>query len=335
MATDNTPISHTRTSSHFKSNDQKLFKRIKKWVGPCLSILIFCLAAWFLHEELGSISRDIILSQLHAISWFDIISALCCVIGSYFCLTLYDVLALRHLKIHVPIKKTFMTAFIAYAVGHNVGFSAISGGAVRYRIYTLHDLSTSDIAKLTFFISITFTIGISFLFGIALQLASTEQTDILKLHPFILQIISFLLICYPLIYIVGTFFIRSPLQFYRWKLQLPHAKIAIGQMVISLIELFFASAILYVLLSEHLSISYFSFLSIYLLAMIAGILSSIPGGIGVFEAVLIAALPEIDKGTLIATIILYRVFYYILPLIFAMLIFCWHEVITSRLKTNQ
>ncbi len=310
-------------------------RTLSKWIAPCLSIIILLVAAWFVHNELKSLSREAIFSQIQSISLLHIISALACVFGSYFCLTVYDHLALSYLNKKIPYRSTVMTAFIAYAIGHNIGFSSLSGGTVRYRIYTLFGLSASDVAGITFFISGTFALGISLLLGIALLLMPVEETAILNIPPLFLLTTSFILISFPTGYLIASIFARSSFQFWRWKIQLPHLNIALGQIGIAIAELFFASATLYVLLAEHIPISYFSFVGIYLLAMIAGIVSSVPGGIGVFEAVLLATLPQIDRSVLLATMVVYRFFYYLLPFGIAMTLFLWHELSTASNSSSR
>lgn len=313
-------------SKNIKSTENmKSMKSLKKWLGPCFSLMIISVAIWFLLSEFQNISIEAITQHIQSLSTTLLFTALACVAGSYFCLTLYDRLALQFLNKPLPYRIVGFTAFIAYAVGHNVGFSAISGGTVRFRLYTIHGITAANIAKLTVFITVTFTIGISFLLGIALLLIPTEQTSVLALPFPLLLLLSAFLIGFPVLYLAMSFFAKAPMRFGRWSFQFPQSRIAFKQLFIALAELFFASATLYVLLFEHLSVNYFSFLGFYLLAMLVGIISSVPGGIGVFEAVLLAALPQVDREVLLATMIVYRALYYVLPLAIAILLFLPHE----------
>ena len=283
------------------------------------------LALWFLHKEMAGISREAVTAQIREIPVLALVASALFTVCSYLALTAYDATGLRYLGHKMPYRRSALTAFMAFAVGQNVGLAALSGGAIRYRMYSLAGLTASEIATLIVFLTVTFALGALALFGIALILMPTAQTAILKLPPLSISLTGIALITVPVIYMAIAISRREPIRIGNWHLAVPGPGIAFTQICISLADLMFASATLYVLLEPILHIGYFPFLGIYLLAMFAGLVSSVPGGIGIFEAVLLAALPQVPTSALLGTIIVYRLIYYVAPLILALGLLTVHE----------
>lgn len=215
---------------------------------------------------------------------------------------------------------------MAYAVGHTVGFVAFSGGSIRYRMYSLAGLTTSEIARLIVFISATFFLGGFALLGLALLLMPDVETAAFDIAQGVADLAGSVLLAIPILYLAATFLRRKPLSIGNWNLVLPRPAIAAAQICISIADLIFAAATLFVLLEPSLHFGFFTFLGVYLLAIGVGVLSGVPGGIGVFEAVLVAALPHVELSALLGTIILYRLIYYVAPLILALLLLVGHEL---------
>ena len=305
-------------------------KRVQLVLSAVISVVILCAALWFLHHEFAGLKSATVFAQIHAIPGFRLLAALIFTACGYFVLTGFDTLGMQYIGRKLSYRHTTQTAFMAFAVGHNVGVAALSGGSIRYRMYSLLGLSGFEIAKLILFASTTFALGASLLLGNALLLMPSAETGILKLSPALLDSLGFLLLSFPVIYLLATFFIRAPVSLGRWTIALPSLPVGITQVVLSVADLSFACAALYVLLAPELQIGFPTFLGIYLIAIAAGLLSSVPGGIGVFEAVLLLALPEVDRSVLLGTVIVYRVIYYILPLAFALLLLMANEIRQHR-----
>lgn len=290
-----------------------------------VSVVILCVALWFLHRELAGLSHEAIVAHIKSIPLPALLASIGFTVASYLVLTLYDFVALRHFGLTVPYPKAALTGFMAYAVGHNVGLVALSGGSIRYRLYSLAGLSAAEIAGAIVFITVTFGLGASGLIGIALLLLPAAQTAVLKLPAVLLVSTGVLFLAVPGAYLAVSLLRRAPIEIGNWRVAVPRPQIALAQLGISVADLAFAAATLYVLLAPVLEIGFFPFLGIYLLALAAGLLSSIPGGIGVFEAVLVAALPDVDKSALLGTIIVYRLIYYVAPLALALVLLAGHE----------
>jgi phosphatidylglycerol lysyltransferase len=301
-------------------------KRISAILGAAASIFILCVALWFLHRELAGLSREAIVNHIRSIPALALFAAAAFTACSYFVLTGYDRAALGYVGHPVPYARAALTSFMANAIGHNVGTTALSGGSIRFRMYSLAGLSASEIAQLIGFVSLTFGIGASGLLGVALLLMPGAQTAVLNVSPALVTLAGSLLLAVPLLYLAITISYRgSSLKIGAWRIAMPPPRTALLQVSLSAIDLTFTAAVLYALLQPVLDMPFSAFLGIYLLALAAGVISSLPGGIGVFEAVLVAALPQLDSSVLLGTIIVYRLVYYIAPLVLALLILVAHE----------
>ena len=294
-------------------------------LGAIGSVGIIGIALWFLHRELAGLSFSTIVGHIKSLSIPVLLAATGFAVCSYAVLVGYDVAALRYVGRKLPYRLSALTSFMANAVGHNVGVATLSGGSIRYRMYTLAGLSTTEIARLVVFVTATFLLGASGLLGIALLAMPDSQTAILSLPHLLVRLAGALLLAIPVVYVASAFLRRPPIQFNNWSVALPPPGMALSQIGIAIADLTFAAATLYVLLEPSLHIGFVPFLGIYLLALAAGLISSVPGGIGVFEAVLVAALPQVDPGALLGTIIVYRLIYYVAPLTMALSLLAGHE----------
>ncbi len=301
-------------------------KRLSTLLGVVASVSVLVLALWFLHRELAALSFDDIVAHARSIPTATLFGSIAFAICSYVALTGYDVTALRHINRTLPYRQTALTSFMAWAVGHNVGIATLSGGSVRYRMYSLGGLTATEIARVVVFISVTFSIGAALLLGVALLFMPATQTAALNLPQNLDTFAGLALLAIPCCYFAASTLRKEPISFRNWQMSVPQPSIALAQIAVSVADLVFAAATLYVLLAPILDIGFFSFLGLFLLAIAAGVVSSVPGGIGVFEAVIVAALPQVDTTTLLGTIIVYRLIYYIAPLILALSVLLTHEV---------
>ncbi len=299
--------------------------RLKTVLGPCLSVATLGVALWYLHGELDGISRGALQGYIRSIAPHALLAAALFAVCNYTVLIGVDLVALRYIDKPLPLRRTALTAFMAYAVGNNVGVAALSGGAIRYRMYTLAGLSALEIARIVVFASLTFVLGASILSGFALLLMPRAQFALLHLPGPVLSIIGVALLAGPLVYFASVLARRAPWRLGSFEFALPRPALAGAQLSIAVADIALACATLYVLLAPHLQIGYLAFLGLYLLALAAGIVSSVPGGIGVFEAVLIAAVPQVDSALLLGTILVYRLIYYIVPLAVALLLLVGYE----------
>ncbi|MBX3608742.1 MAG: bifunctional lysylphosphatidylglycerol flippase/synthetase MprF [Hydrogenophaga sp.] len=284
-----------------------------RWIASAASLLLLALALAWLHRALaGAHLRDVV-QQLRALPPLSLGLALTATACSYAALVAYDLIALRVMRRAVPWPHAAATAFMATALGHNVGLSVLSGGAVRLRLYGAWGLNPGEVATLSGLVGLSFGLGVTLCVGLALWLEPASTLRAVHLAPAWGHVAGALLCAVPLGVLARVAFGAPTLSLRDWQLPLPSLPQATMQLGLSLIDLASASLVLWCLLPDG-AIAWLPFLGIYLLAMVAGIVSHVPGGIGVFEAVLIAALPQVPAHHLLAASLAYRAVYYLLPL---------------------
>ena len=73
---------------------------------------------------------------------------------------------------HVPYRIAALSSFTSYTIGHNIGATVFTGGAIRFRIYSDYGLTAIDVAKICFLSGLTFWLGNLFVLGMRHGLAS-------------------------------------------------------------------------------------------------------------------------------------------------------------------
>jgi phosphatidylglycerol lysyltransferase len=287
-------------------------------------------ALFVLHHLLGKYHWRDILDRVQAIPNTKLLRAAFFTVAGYSCLTLYDALAVRFAGARVPYPRVALISFMGYAIGHNVGLNSISGGAVRYRAYTALGLSAKQIATIIAFGTLTFFLGASLLLGLSLLSNAGISGSVLHVPDWLAVAAgcAFLAGVSAYLWLVCTR--HAPLKFRRFEVPVPTPRVAFAQIGISCVDMLCATSVLYVLLPREASISFGAFAAVYLIALAAGAASNVPGGIGVFEFVLLMLLPQVPKDRLLGALIAYRAIYYFAPFAIALVLLGAHEVWIHR-----
>ena len=112
--------------------------------------------------------------------------------AGYFTLTFYDLFALRTIgRGDVPYRVAALAGFTSYSVGHNVGASVFTGGAVRYRIYSAWGLSAIDVAKICFVAGLTFWLGNATVLGLGIAYVPQAASAIDQLPAWVNRTFAF------------------------------------------------------------------------------------------------------------------------------------------------
>ena len=315
-----------------------MFGKIKHWLhyAPVLiAFLIFLFAAKVLSEELSTIDFADVVAQLDSLPWYKISLALLFTAISYFSLTNYDRLAISHINRELKSWKIRAISFTAFAVGNNVGISAISAGSIRYRAYSNAQFSATEIASIVAFCALTFGLGASLLLGFTLLLEPANTLSGLGISVSLLKLLAIIFITVTSIYLLLSLKKQHTFTLGRWNVSLPKSSIALQQILFAAAELLAAAAALYILLPNDIQLNFTVFLGAYLIAIFLGIISNVPGGIGVFEGTLLVLLPAVPKVELLGAIVAYRVIYYFLPLGFAILLMSIHEYGIHHQRVKQ
>lgn len=301
-----------------------------RWLGPIASLIVFAAVAYVLRREISHLHVHDIFNQLRAIPRSSVVAALGITALSYWTLSFYDLLALRYLRKSMRYARMVFTSFIAYAFGHNLGAAAFTGAAIRLRLYSAAGLTAIDVVTVQGFCSLTSAIGLATLGGLSLLLEPTQFAAVLHVPHAWGRTLGSLLLAAVAAYALCCALVRRPFEVRGWAMRTPRAGLALSQIALGVIDLSIASTILWVLLPEQAHVGYFAFLGAYSAAVAAGILSHLPGGIGVFETIIILAIPQVPASVLLGSMLVYRVVYYLVPLAVAATMFGATELKARR-----
>jgi len=290
-----------------------------------LGLAIFAVGVYALYHLLKPVKAADVIAQVRATPWTTLLAAFAATTAGYVSLIGYDWSALRYLGKKVPFRIVAMGGFLGYSFGNTIGISVVSGGAVRYRIYSAFGLNAFEVASVSTFVALAFGFGITVIGLGALAIHPNALGGVLPFAPATIRLcagagaLGFLGILTWLSVSGGTLKIRNA------ELSAPSTGILFGQLAFTLIDTAMAALTLYVLL-PHGTPDFLTFLAIFAAAAMAGVLSHVPGGIGVFESVIIAAMPSgVPLDQLAAALLLFRIIYYLVPFALALAIVALNE----------
>lgn len=287
-----------------------------KRLGIAASIIIIALAITTLIRTLKGVDAGVILTALADTKPHNVALAALCVVGSFCTLTFYDFFALRTIGMkHVPYRIAAMSAFTSYTIGHNIGATVFTGGAIRFRIYSDFGLSAIDVAKVCFLSGLTFWLGNLLVlgFGLAWHPSAAVAMDLLP-EP-INRLIALGCLAGIVSYFVWLMLgkERRELGQNGWKVVLPSARLTLVQMLIGVVDLGFCALAMYLLMPQQPYIDFISLAVVFILATLLGFASHAPGSLGVFDAAMLVALPQFSREEVVATLVVFRILYFMIP----------------------
>lgn len=307
---------------------------LRRFLGPLLSIGMLCLALWVLHLFAREVNYHQIRQYVRDLPHGRFVLAALLTALGYVVMTLYDRCALLSIERKLPWRRVSMISFISYAFSNAVGMSLLVSGSIRYRFYIQNGLSTGDVARVVLFCTTSFWLGLLALTGVTLLWIPLPPE--LPLAALRLPVGAALTLV-PLAWLVAAGLVRHPLRVWRWHVALPSLRMAAQQIVIGALDWGLAAAVLYVLMPNALDSGFGHFLAIFVIAQMAGLISHVPGGLGVFEAVMLAGFGATGNQALAAPILgalaAYRVIYYLLPLCAAAVLVVQRETRGLRRKS--
>ena len=306
---------------------RKVLAALKRYL-PLLQVALVVLAVWTLHRELKQTSLADLRVTMRNIPPASLLLSLLVVSADYLLLTLGDWFAVRESGGNLPYAKVAFVSFVSNAIGFNVGASALSGGSLRYRLYSSLGMTPSQIASVILICQVVFLFGIPGVSGVALLFAPGEALAYLHWSPVARYGLGALCLGVPLALLalrassgnVGAPVVAGHM------VPLPRAAVMAKQFGIGFLDPVVASLVLYFLLPGG-EVSIGSFCAAFVVAALAGAVSQVPGGLGVFDASLIAILsPHYPRAALVGGLLVYRFFYYVVPLVAAVLLLALAEL---------
>jgi phosphatidylglycerol lysyltransferase len=281
--------------------------------------LIGC-AIFLIHRMMEGITLSDVKAALATIALRQIGTAVLFATGSYLTLSLYDVLALRIAGTPLPYRTALVASFVSFALSHNLGLAAVTGGSVRARIYGDSGLKTGDVARVQANIGLGFSMGLGLICGTSLLLR--DEALVFARHLIgtpLLHVAGSLILAILAVLIAASWRARR-LKLFGWTLPLPKPGHAIAMALVSAIDISLAAGTLYILLPAGAAVTYPDFLAAYGIAIAISIVSHAPGGLGIFEAAMLSSLTHGDRAELAAALLVFRGLYYICPLAIATVI---------------
>jgi len=304
-------------------------------IGVALSLAIIGIAIVVLYHMLRDINVDEVVHALKATRPHQIAFAALFVSGAYFTLTFYDWFALRTIgRGEIPYRTAALSGFTSYAVGHNIGATVFTGGAVRYRIYSHHGLDAVEVAKICFVAGLTFWLGNATVLGISASLDPHAAGPITRLPDIVNRGIALVILTVLLSYIAWVWSAPRRLGKGGWTVRLPNGPSTLVQIVIGLFDLGFCTMAMWMLLPNEPNIGFVTLMVVFVSATLLGFASHAPGGLGVFDAAMLIALWQFNREDLLAGLLLFRLLYYLCPFVVALVILGIREVLLSTRRAS-
>ncbi|MFA6958948.1 MAG: bifunctional lysylphosphatidylglycerol flippase/synthetase MprF [Thermoanaerobaculia bacterium] len=297
---------------------------------------LLVVALWVLHKNLKTVSWREILTYFRTLPVGDVGIAVGITIAAYLVLTLYDFAGTRYACSTISWRKVAPASFIAYAFSNSIGHPLVTGTPIRVRFYSAEGIDGIGIAKIVSYAVGGFWLGFAALGGVTLCIAPASMLEVFPFPTQIARIVGVALIAGTVGYLVATARIRKAITFREWKLQLPGFRLALTQVAIGVLDWCLAASVLYFVFpsSSDISLAYFGVC--FLVANATGLLSGVPGGIGILETVMVVSMEgHIAAPSVLGALVIFRTVYYVAPLVAAVLLLAWHEFHRQEEKIAQ
>jgi phosphatidylglycerol lysyltransferase len=287
---------------------------IARVAGPAIGLGLFAMALWALHQALADYRYQDVTAYLGRLPLLNLAAALAATALSYLVTTGYDWLALRYIRRPLPWRQFGFAALLSYAFSNSVGLSVLTSSSLRYRLYSSWGLTTVEIAKIVMFTTLTLWLGILTIGGAILALNPLDLATI----PYLAldsRWLGMLLLTPPVLYVLLGVLRRRPIPLGPWALPMVRPRLALPQIMVGALDWVMASVVLYALLPPGVDAGFGRILGIFLVAQLVGLLSHVPGGLGVFESLILLLLrDQVPSADLFGALLAYRSIYYLLPL---------------------
>lgn len=284
----------------------------RPWVKRFFVALVLTLVFVMVARVFGQFSLDEILSSLTSIPAHRILLALAFAAGSYFTLTWFDWLGLHYAGKPLAYPKAALASFTSLSLGHNIGFAALSSGAIRFHFYSKWGLDVEDVAKVILFCGVTVGLGLMTTGGIALLLEPDLASKVLKLGSSSVLALGSVCLALPAAYVLAAATMTGDIRLWKWKFSVPSARLAAAQVGVGSVNYLFVSASLYNCMAGVADVPYGVATAAYIIANSLALLAHVPGGLGVLEGVMVLL---ISQAAVLGALIAFRVVYYLVPLL--------------------
>ncbi len=311
---------------------KKVLKKSLSWAG----LFFFAVAAYMLYIQLSKYSLDEIKQALFSIPSRNLIWACLASVGGYVALSSYDYLALRYIKRKLAPWKWIFAGFIGFSVSNNAGHAIVSGGTIRYRLYTRWRFRGTEIVRMVTFSGFTYLVACFFLIIVGFFLTPNHAFGDGSVSRLTTEVVTAASALGLLIYFWASLFYKKPIVIKDVEFDIPNFRMALAQVFIGAADILLASLVLYFSLTPFINISFDVFMGVFIIAQVLGVFSQVPGGLGVFEGLFMYIIPgEHNQALLFGALIAYRIIYYLLPLLLSAVVLFSYEGYLRLIKKQK
>jgi glycosyltransferase 2 family protein len=292
-------------------------------VHALIAVAAFALAAVLVHRAMQEYSWSEVLASLGQISLGHLAFGAVFTAGSFLCLTGSETLAVRYTGGALPYPKIALASFTSLSIGHTLGFAVFSSGAIRYRFYAGWGLSAGDVGRIIVFCGVTTALGLGTVGGLAAVIRPDLVGETFAFAPWAVVTVGVVLLGTVAIYLALAALVHRPVRIRSFELPVPPLRLAVGQIAIATTDLLLVSAVLHQMLAATSDIDFLPVAAAYVTANTAGILSHVPGGLGVIEAVLLSLVPG---ANVVGALVAFRAIYFLVPFFIGGLVFGVSEI---------
>ena len=311
---------------------KRILKKAVSWAG----LFFFAVAAYMLYVQLSKYSLDDIKEALLSIPAENLWLACTASFFGYVALSSYDNLALRYVGRKLAACKWIFAGVIGFSVSNNAGHAIVSGGTIRYRLYTRWRFRGAEIVRMVTFSGFTYLVACFFLIIVGYFLTPNHafgEGSVSKVTTEVITLVSALGL---LVYFGASLFYKKPIIIKEIEFDIPSFKMAMAQVFIGGADILMASLVLYFSLIPFVDISFDVFIGVFIIAQVLGVFSQVPGGLGVFEGLFMFIIPgEHNQAALFGALIAYRIIYYLLPLVLSGVVLIGYEAYLKYVKKQQ
>ena len=314
---------------------KKVVKKVISWSG----LFFFGLAVYMLYHQLSKYSINDIKEALFSIPHHNLILARLAALGGYVALSSYDFLALCYIKRKIRAWKWIFAGFVGFSVSNNAGHAIVSGGTIRYRLYTRWRFRGTEIVRMVTFSGFTYLVACFFLIIVGYMLTPSHAFGAGSVSKMTTQIVTAVSVVGLIGYFALSLFYKKPMYIKDVEFDMPNWKMAIAQVFLGSADIIMDSIVLYLVLIPFVPLDFTTFMGVFIIAKVLGVFSQVPGGLGVFEGLFMYIIPgEHNDLTLFGALIAYRILYYLVPLLvsgIALMSYEWYLAWRRRRMINK
>jgi uncharacterized membrane protein YbhN (UPF0104 family) len=207
-----------------------------------------------------------VLARFTALPASQLVAAAGLTAASYLLLTGYDFLALLYVGRELRFRDVLYISFTSFAFSNSIGFQLLSGGSMRYRIYSRLGLKAIEIGEIVAFCTFTYALGVVTVGGAIAAFNPASLTSLLPLPEWLISAIGLCLLAVSAAYAAGAAIWRKPIAFGPYRLRPPSPALALAQIALASIDATLAGAVMYALLPAESGMPFWSFLGVYIVA---------------------------------------------------------------------